>query len=75
MKGECKFFSANHLLSLREERRGGHKNRYDKNNVKLKGLVWYLISTDRRLIPRARNTGACMNFQGTTVTSAVFLAM
>ena len=74
MKGECKFFSANHLLSLREERCDGQKNWDDVNDTKIKELVADLLSADRRLILRTKNIGAWQNVKGNMVTGAVLAA-
>ena len=71
MTGEGAFFNADRLLVLREERRDGQKNRDDVNGDKLKDLVSGLDSVDRRLILHAKNTGAWLNVQGTTVTGTV----
>ena len=55
--------------------RGGKKKWDDANDSKLKGLVGDLIVTGGRLNLHAKNIGACMNVQGTTVTGTILLAM
>ena len=57
---------------LRKERPNGQKNQEYKNDATLKGLVRYIIVTNRRLILRAKTTGAWLNVQVTTVTGTVF---
>ena len=52
----------------------GQKNRDDNNDARLKGLVGGLIVTNQCLILHAKNTGARMNVQDTTVTGTVLLA-
>ena len=61
-------------MALREEVWDVQKNQEDTNDATLKGLVGYLISTNRRLILRTKNIGAFLNVQGTTVTVTVILA-
>ena len=53
----------------------GQKTRYEVNNVKLKGLVWYLDTTDRRLILCTKITGSWLDVWVTTVTGKVLAAM
>ena len=50
------------------------KNRYDENDATLYGLVGDLIGTEQHLILHAKNIGAWLNVQGTTVTGIVLLA-
>ena len=60
------FSNADHLRTLGEESRDGQKDRDVANETKLKGLVRYLKGTDRRLILRAKSTGAWMSVRDTT---------
>ena len=46
----------------------------DINDAKLKELVADIERTDRRLILRAKNTGAWLNVRGTTLTGRVLSA-
>ena len=57
-----------------EESRGRQKNGYDVNDAKLKDLVAYLDSSDRRLILCSKNTVACLNIRGTMVTGTALAA-
>ena len=68
------FSNADCLLTLREERRDGHKNWDDTNDAKLKVFVGYLNTTHRRLIIHSKRTGAWLNIQGTKVTGTVLPA-
>ena len=72
--GETEFLIADHLISLREERREEKKRQDDSNEAKLKGLVKDLKSTDLRLILRAKTTGSLLIVWGTTVTVTVLAA-
>ena len=58
MTREGELANADHLLALMEERRHGQRSRDDVNDAKLKELVEDLDGTNRRLILRAKNTGA-----------------
>ena len=69
--GETEFLIADHLISLREERREEKKRQDDSNEAKLKGLVKDLKSTDRCLILHAKNIGSWMTVHDTTGTSKV----
>ena len=66
--------NADHLLALRVERRDRQKNKDDANYATLKGLVGYLLDTNRRLILWAKNKSAWMSVRGTTVSDTVFSA-
>ena len=66
--------NADHLLALRGERRDRQKNQDDANYATLKGLVGYLLDTNRRLILWAKNKSAWMSVRGTTVSDTVFSA-
>ena len=74
MAGGGELSNDNHLLDIREERREKEKNRDDINEVKIKGLLRDLDTTDRNLILCAKITGAWTNVWGTTVTGKVLLA-
>ena len=69
------FSNADHLRTIGEERRDGQKDWEVANKNKLKGLVQYLKGTNRRLILRAKITGAWMSAHGTTVSGTVLSAM
>ena len=71
---EGEFSTADCLLALREES-CDKKIRDDANDDKLKGLVEDLGEYDLCLILHAKNTGSCLNLQGTTVKSTVLVAM
>ena len=62
LTGEDSFFNTDHFLVLREE------------IAKLMELVTYLDTSNCRLILHAKNTSACLNFQGTTVTGTLLSA-
>ena len=74
MMGRRAFFNDNQILTLGEERRDGKKYQEVANKTKLKGLVRDLNGTDRRLILRAKITGAWTSIRGTTVSGTVFSA-
>ena len=74
MQEEGKIFTADHLLSLREERIDGKNIQVDVNNAKLMGLVEDLEASDRLLILRAKNTGSWINACGITVNYIVLAA-
>ena len=61
MAGGGELSNANHLLDIWEERREKEKNRDDINEVKIKGLLRDLDTTDRNLILCAKITGAWTN--------------
>ena len=67
--------NSDHLRTLGEERRDGQKDREVVNETKIEGLVRDLKVTDRRLIIRAKNTGAWMRVRSTTVSDTVFYDM
>ena len=73
--GEGEFSTADHFLTLREERRDGQKRRDDANGAKIKELVDDLKAPDHRLILRTKNTGSWLNVRGTTVTGTVLAAI
>ena len=72
MTGEGVFYSADHVLALREESRAGQEKRDDINYATLKGLVGDFIDANWCLILRAKNIGSWLNSQGNTVTGALF---
>ena len=59
--------NANHLRTLSVERRDGKKYRDAAYKSKLKGLVSNLKGTYKRLLLRAKITGAWLSVRGTTV--------
>ena len=65
---ESMFSNTDHPLMLMEESFDGQKKWDDANDVKLKGLVRDLDTTKGHIILCAKNTGAWLNVQGTTVT-------
>ena len=67
--------NADHLLIFSKERRDGQEKLDDANDATLKGLVGDLIGTNRRVILRAKNTGAWLNICGTPLTGTLFLDM
>ena len=74
MTGGWEFSNTDHLLVLRKERRDGQKERDDANETKLKGLVWDLKGTNRRLILQVKNTGVWLIVRGTKVSDTVLSA-
>ena len=74
VRGGGEFFNANHLRMLGEERRDINKSREAAHETKIKGLVHNLKGTDRRLILRAKITGAWLSVRGTTVSVTVLSA-
>ena len=72
--GEGAFSNANHLLTIKEERRDGDKNRDGINNSKLKDYVTDIDSADWHIIICNKNTGAWMNVQVTMITVTLLLA-
>ena len=68
------FSNADHLRTLIKERHDG-KNDWDAAyEYKLKGLVSDLKCTDKRLLQRAKSTGAWLSVHGTTVSGTVLNA-
>ena len=68
------FSNYDHLRTLGEERHDGKKDREAAYETKLKGLVRDLKGTDKRLIQRAKRTGAWLSVRGTTVSGTVLSA-
>ena len=66
--------NADHLWNLCEEKRDGKKDRDAAHESKLKGLVSDLKGTDKRLLIRAKSTGAWLSVHGTTVSGTVLSA-
>ena len=64
----------NKVITLSEERRDRNKDRDAVYESKLKGLVSDIKSTDKRLILRAKSTGAWMSVCGTIVSGTVLSA-
>ena len=62
------FSNANHLRTLSEERCDGKKDRDVVYESRLKGLVSNLKGTDKRLLLRAKSTGAWPSVRGTKVS-------
>ena len=58
--------NADHLYTLSEERRDGKKDQDVVHKSILKGLVQNFKGTDKRLLLRAKSTGAWMSVCGTT---------
>ena len=71
---EGEFSNVNCILAPRKKKYDGQKIWDVVNNIKLKELVVDFDSTDRRLILRAKNTGAWLNIWGITVISTVLAA-
>ena len=65
------FSNAGHLQTLGEERRDGKKYWEAAYETKLQGLVRDLKGTSRRLILRAKSTGAWLSVRGTTFSGTV----
>ena len=66
--------NADHLRTLSEERRD-EKEAWDfAYESRLKGLIRYLKGTDKRLLLRAKITGACLSVRGTAVSGTVLSA-
>ena len=63
-----------HLRTLRKEKRDRKKYQEVANKTKLKGLVQDLKGTDRRVILRAKSTGAWLRVRGTKFSGTVFSA-
>ena len=74
MTGAGAFSNANHLRTLGEERRDGNKYQDAVFETKLKGLFRDLKGTNKRLILRAKSTGAWLSVRGTTVSGTVLSA-
>ena len=72
--GRGALYNADHLLSLRQERRDRQKNQDNVNDVKHKGLVRDLNTTNKNFILRSKNIGIWMKIRGTTVTDILFSA-
>ena len=68
------FSNADHLWTLREERRDKKKDRDVAYEYRLKGLVRNIKVTDKLLLIRAKNTGAWLSVSGTTVSGTVLSA-
>ena len=72
--GGGKFSNANHIQTLSDERRYKKKAQDVPYESILKGLVRDIKGTDKRLLLRAKNTGACPSVRGTTVSGTVLSA-
>ena len=66
--------NADHLRTLCEERRDNKKDLDAVFETKLKGLFRDLKGTDKRLILRAKSTGAWLSVRSTTVSGTVLSA-
>ena len=66
--------NTDNLQNLSEERRDGNKDRESAYESKTKGLVSELKGTDKRLILRAKISGAWLSVRGTTVSGTVLSA-
>ena len=65
------FSNVNHLRTLSEEGRDGKKDRESAYESKINALVSNVKSTDKRLLLRAKITGAWLSLLGTTVSGTV----
>ena len=72
--GGGEFSNANHLWTISEERRDGKKAWDIAYKSRLKVLVSDLQGTDKRLLLRAKSTGAWLSVHGTTVSVTVLSA-
>ena len=68
------FSNADHRRTISEERCDRKKDRDDSYETKIKGLVRYLQVNDKRLLLRAKSTGAWLSVRGTTVSGTVLSA-
>ena len=68
------FSNAEHLRTISEERCDGNKYRDAVYESKLKCLLSNLKGTDKRLLLRAKFTGAWLSVRGTTVSCTVLSA-
>ena len=68
------FSNADHLRTLIEERRDRKKYRDVAYKSRLEGLVSNIKGTYKRLLLRAKSTGAWMSVHGTTVSGTVLSA-
>ena len=68
------FSNANHLQTLSEEGRKVKKDRDVAHESRLDVLVRDLKGTDKRLLLRAKSTGAWLSVRGTTVSGTVLSA-
>ena len=68
------FSNADQLETLGKERRDGKKYWEAAYETKLQDLVRDLKGTNRRLILRAKSTGAWLSVRGTTVSGTVLYA-
>ena len=74
MTGGGAFSNSDHLWTLSEEVREGKKYRDAAYESKVKDLVSNLKGTDKRLLIRAKSTGAWLSVCGTTVSGTVLSA-
>ena len=74
LTGGGSFSNSDHLRTLGEERCDRKKEQEVANKTKLKGLVRDLKGTDRRLILRAKSTGAWLMVRGNSVSGTVLSA-
>ena len=63
--------NADHLCTLSEERRDGKKDQDVVHKSILKGLVHNFKGTDKRLLLRAKSSGAWLSVRVTTVSGTV----
>ena len=68
------FSNADHLWTLREERRDRKKDRDVTYEYRLKGLVRNIKGTDKHLLLHAKCAGAWLSVRGTTVSGTVLSA-
>ena len=74
MTGGGVFSNADHLCTLSEEQRDGNKDREVAHKSRIKGLVRNIKGADKRLLIRAKRTGAWMNVRGTIVSGTLLSA-
>ena len=68
------FSNANHFRTLSDEKHDGNKYWDVAHKSRLKGLVRDLKGTDKRLLLRAKSTGAWMSVRGTIVSGTALSA-
>ena len=72
--GRGGFFNTDHLRTLSEDLHDGKEDRDVEYESRLKGLVNDLKGTDKRLLLRAKSTGAWLSVRGTIVSGTVLSA-
>ena len=74
LMGGGAFSNANHFRTLSDEKHDGNKYWDVAHKSRLKGLVRDLKGTDKRLLLRAKSTGAWLSVHGTAVSGTVLSA-